>query len=869
MPIDAVLPALLEALERSTRCLLVAQPGAGKTTRVPLALICGSEPCSRSVQQNGDREQGSLPQSKGHSHGKWLLLEPRRVAARLAAGYMADQLGEPLGHTIGYRVRGESKVSKHTRLEVVTQGILTRMLQDDPSLEGITGIIFDEFHERSLEADLGLALALDVQQGLRDDLRLLVMSATLDVGALLQVLGADTPVIDCPGRTWPVTTLYRSPPLREPAEKHQAAVIREALASQEGDVLVFLPGQKEIHRLDRTLRESFAADVEILPLHGQLTLAQQQAVLNPVGAGPARDGVPHVFPERVPQRDQSRAGPAPTGWRRRIILSTAIAESSLTVPGVRIVIDAGLERVPVYQPRSGLTALETRRVNRASADQRRGRAGREAAGHCYRLWPEESPLAAHREPEMLQADLSAFVFELIRWGVQDPQQLSWVSAPPAPALTSARQLLQSLGLIQSDGQLSLLGKQCSRWPTHPRLAVMLEVAASLNALPLACWIVAWLEESAGGQEVDMEAILLKRPSTSGREPHGPEGRWLRTARQWANRAGCSLEVSNLDVLPKLLARAYTDRIARRQGQTSDAGKARYKLVTGGQALLPENHALAKEEFLVAVELDGDASGARIFHAVTLNRSQLDDCFPEARDWQPRIQWDNTAGRLIGEEVRQLGALVLEQRPLAKLPPEAIRAAMLEALRQRGQLPWSDEDTHLLGRLRLLHNVLGAPWPDTGDTALLTSLEDWLAPRLDGVTRFEQLERLPLGRFLLESLDWSLQQQLAQLAPTHIDVPSGSRIAVDYSGSEPVLAVKLQELFGQTHTPTIVNGRVPVLLHLLSPARRPVQVTRDLAGFWAGSYFEVRKDLRGRYPRHPWPDDPLQAEPTARAKKRGT
>ncbi|HLS97888.1 MAG: ATP-dependent helicase HrpB [Porticoccaceae bacterium] len=807
LPIDAALPALREALAGHNRCLLVAQPGAGKTTRAPLALLDATAP----------------------ERGRWLLLEPRRVAARLAASYMAEQRGEAVGQTVGYRVRGEQRVGPGTRLEVVTQGILTRMLQDDPLLDGVAGIIFDEFHERSLDADLGLALALDVQGSVRNDLKLLVMSATLDVKALLAVLGEGTPVIDCPGRGFPVATFHRPPPAREPDEIHRARVIREALASHGGDLLVFLPGQGEIRRLQRALEVALPTDTDIHPLHGQLTLAQQQAALRP-----AADG------------------------RRRVILSTAIAESSLTVPGVRVVIDAGLERVPVFQPRSGLTRLDTRRVNRASADQRRGRAGRVAEGFCYRLWSAEQPLAAHGEPEILQGDLSGLAFELARWGIADAARLDWVTPPPAAALASARQLLMALGLLGADNSLTARGRHCARWPTHPRLAVLLEEAAARRCLPLACWLVAWLEEGIGG-DLDLLAVLEQRPRRDG---GGDSGRWYRTARQWAARAGCDLAVREMSPLAALLASAYPDRVA--QGQ----GAGRFKLVSGGQALVPDTHALARSPWLVAVELDGQSSGTRVFHGAAIAASDIEGLFPDSRAWRTDIRWDAATGRLTGEEVRGLGPLILERRPLARLPPEAVRAALLAALRERGAISWSAEDRQLVGRLALLRRVLGEPWPEVSDAHLLATLEQWLAPWLDGLSRLDQVDRLPLGRHLLDSLDWHLRQQLESLAPTHLPVPSGSRIAVDYSGDEPVLAVKLQELFGQTHTPTLVDGRVPVVLHLLSPARRPVQVTRDLASFWASTYFEVRKDLKGRYPRHPWPDDPLQAPATRHTKARG-
>lgn len=813
LPIDSVLDRLVETLEKHPRALLVAQPGAGKTTRAPLALL----------------------QSTSLNAGRWLLLEPRRVAARLAAGFMAQSLGEALGETIGYRVRGESKVSKNTRLEVVTQGILTRMLQDDPSLEGIVGIIFDEFHERSLDADLGLALALDAQKGLREDLRILVMSATLDVDALLEVLGSTTPVIDCPGRAWPVHSYYRSPPPRERPERHQASVIREALSTHEGNLLAFLPGQSEIRRLHGILQDLLPSDIEICDLHGQLPLAQQQEVL------------------RMPENQ-----------RRRVILATAIAESSITVPGVRIVVDAGLERTPNFQARTGMSTLETRRLNRASADQRRGRAGREAAGFCYRLWPEEQMLAAHREPEIVQSDLAVLAFELIRWGVSDPAQLSWVTPPPAPAYAAGITLLERLGILQHKGALTDLGRRCARWPTHPRFAVLLARAVDNGSQALACWALAWLEEATQDAEVDIVSTFSKRP----RRADKIQGRWWRAAQQWASRLGVGLEPVDLDKLPMLMATAFPDRIAQNLRLSNDRNQVRFKLPGGGQALLSAQDALSQKDFLVAIDLDGASAGARIFKALAISQVCLESLFEETRQWHQEIRWIEATGRLSGEETRGLGAVVLERRAMGKLPAEAIRTGLLAGLRQRG-LRWSDEDQQILGRLRLLQRCLGAPWPLVSDVALLETLEIWLAPRLDGINRLEQLDRLALAQILVESLDWSLQQSLSKLAPTHMDVPSGSRVRLDYSGEEPVLAVKLQELFGQTQTPTVVAGKIPVLLHLLSPARRPVQVTRDLAGFWQGSYFEVRKDLKGRYPRHPWPDDPLNAPASARAKKKGS
>ncbi|MEQ6917590.1 ATP-dependent helicase HrpB [Halomonas aquatica] len=825
LPIESRLSAIHEALDSHVRALLVAEPGAGKTTRVPLALL--DAPWCR--------------------EGRLLLLEPRRVAARLAAGFMAESLGEKVGETVGYRMRGESRVGPTTLLEVVTQGVLTRMLQEDPMLEGVSGVIFDEFHERSLEADLGLALTLDAQQGLRDDLRLLVMSATLDVDALLGVLGETTPLIDCPGRSFPVETRYRPLRLREDIARQQAVAVLEALDDGEvgedesGDALVILPGVGEIRRLARELAGR-APGLAVMELHGRLPLDAQRRALRPDPKG-----------------------------RRRVVLATAIAESSVTVDGVRLVIDAGQERVPVFQARTGLTRLETRRVNRASADQRRGRAGRQGPGRCVRLWAEEQPLIPHGEPEIRQADLAPLAFELARWGISDPDELAWVTPPPAAALAAGRDLLIRLGVLDAAFHLTALGRACVRWPTHPRLSVMLERSAELEARPLACALVAALEGRDLDQERDLERALAARLS----DPR-EHRQWHQEARRLARIAGDGLdkgsldkrgvEVTSLAPLGELLALAYPERI----GQRREPG--RFRLAGGTLATLPESHPLAHASLLVAAELDGEASGARIFRAVALSSERLEALYPETREWRSSLEWSDAQGRMIGEQVRGLDAVVLERLPLGRLPPEAVRAALLAALRRRGWLPFDDEAEQLCGRVALLRRELGETWPDWSTSALLEDLEQWLAPYLDGVSRLEAVEKLPLSRILLDSLDWPLRARLEELAPPRLAVPSGAHHRLDYtpcmSGKPPVLAVKLQECFGWRASPRVVEGRVPVLLHLLSPARRPLQVTGDLESFWANGYPEVRREMRGRYPKHPWPEDPFSAEATARTKRRG-
>ena len=809
LPIEPHLASLQAALSAHNRLILVAQPGAGKTTRVPLTLL------------DSQWAQGQ----------KVLLLEPRRVAARLAASFMAQQLNEPLGRTVGYRMRGDTRVSAETRLEVVTQGVLTRMLQDDPLLEGVGGIIFDEFHERSLDADLGLALALDIQQSIRDDLRLIVMSATMDVGALQKVLGPEVPVIESEGRQYSVETLYRPAPREVPLYMQACDVVREALAHPDTrDVLVILPGVAEIHQLVKAL-ENDLHDLDVRALHGRMTLEAQQLVL---------------------ERNDSR---------RRVIVSTAIAESSVTVDGVNVVIDAGFERVPLFQPRTGLTRLTTRRVNRASADQRRGRAGRQGAGRCFRLWSQEQPLVAFGEPEIQQADLAGLVLELAAWGVTSPDQLAWMTPPPQGAWKSGQALLQKLGVIDRAGTLTPLGRQCVGWPLEPRLAVMLIKSADLNASAPACGLAALLE---GRERVDgsLREALVQRFNQPARFAD-----WYRETQRLARIADTPLprHVNDLP-LGALLALAYPDRI----GQCLSPG--RFKLANGKTATLPLRHVLASESYIVAVNLESIASEATIYQAEPLARDCLVSLYPTTQQWVNRITWSAAQGRLVGERVQCLGELVLASQPLNELPADEVTKALLTALAQHPEMVFNPYVQQLQGRMALLRDVLGESWPDWTAQRLIDTLDTWLGPYMAGVTRMSQLEKMPFHTFLLNGLSWDEQTLFERLTPVSITVPSGRQATLDYApcleGRPPVLAIKLQEAFGWQVTPTVVEGQVAVMMHLLSPARRPLQVTQDLRSFWTNGYPEVRKEMRGRYPKHPWPEDPLTAPATARTKQHG-
>ena len=810
--------------------MLQAPPGAGKTTRVPLALL--DEPWL--------------------TPARILMLEPRRVAARAAARWMAHTLGQPVGVTVGYRVRNDTRVGPRTRLEVVTEGVLTRLLQSDPTLEGIGLVIFDEFHERSLHADLGLALVVHAQRLVRPDLRILIMSATLDVVPIARLLD-DAPVIATEGRAFPVETRYvgavggvSTRDSRE-VERRVVATAERALHETEGDVLVFLPGTAEIRRAWEQLEERTSAQyVDILVLHGSLTHDQQDRALLP----------------------------SPSG-RRKVVLATSIAETSLTIEGVRVVIDSGLSRVPRFSPRTGMTRLETVRVTRAAAEQRCGRAGRVAAGVCYRLWTEieQAQLIPHAKPEIMDADLAALALELAIAGIGDPLELTWIDPPPAPALAQARELLRELEAIDAAGRVTDHGRAIAALAVHPRLAHMLLRARSLGLGLTACAVAAVLDErdllrAHASSDSDLRTRLeLLVGSTVGEAVDRATLHRVRTEMdRLAGGLGIARSRGRVDpgVAGPLLALAYPDRIARRR-----AAPGHYLLRNGRGATLDATDPLGIEELLAVAAIDDREPESRVFLAAPLTREELQAHFGEQIVEEREVAWDHETNAVVARRRERLGAIVLAEHRLSEVDPGEIASALVRALASAGleALPWSDASRRLRQRLAFLHQV-DPTWPDVSDAALAGSMERWLSPRVTGMRARADVARLDLGGALLELLDWRQHASLDELAPTHIEVPSGSRVPIDYSDpAAPVLAVRLQEMFGLADTPRIFGGRVPLTLHLLSPAQRPVQVTRDLAGFWRGSYFDVQRELRGRYPKHEWPDDPLAATPTARAKRR--
>ncbi|EKA2133879.1 ATP-dependent helicase HrpB [Citrobacter freundii] len=804
LPVAAVVPELLTALDASTQVLLTAPTGAGKSTWLPLRLL----------------EHGGIK-------GRIILLEPRRLAARNVAQRLAELLNEKPGETVGYRMRAQSCVGSQTRLEVVTEGVLTRMIQRDPELTGVGLVILDEFHERSLQADLALALLLDVQQGLRDDLKLLIMSATLDNGRLQQLL-PDAPMIISEGRTFPVERRYQPLAAHLRFDEAVAIATAELLRHESGSLLLFLPGVGEILRVQEQLATRVGGDVVLCPLYGALTLVEQrQAIL-----------------------------PAPQG-KRKVVLATNIAETSLTIEGIRLVVDCAQERVARYDARTGLTRLITQRISQASMTQRAGRAGRLEPGICLHLLAKEQAerAAAQGEPEILQSDLSGLLMELLQWGCTDPEQLNWLDTPPAINLQAAKRLLQMLGALEGE-RLSARGQKMAALGNDPRLAAMLVSTKNDDEAASAAKLAAILEEPPRGGSTDL-AVAFSRNQPA----------WQQRSQQLLKRLNVRSGQPDIALLPLLLAQAFADRIARRRGQ-----EGRYQLANGMGAMLDADDALGRHEWLIApLLLQGSASpDARILLALPLDIEALMQTCPELLQQSDTIEWDEAQGTLKALRRSRIGQLTVKVQPLAKPSEEELHQAMLNGIRDKGLsvLNWTPEAEQFRLRLQCAANWLPEyDWPAVDEDSLLKTLELWLLPHMSGVHSLRALKALNVGQALRGLLDWSMLQRLDSELPAHYTVPTGSRIAIRYhEDNPPVLAVRMQEMFGEANTPTIAQGRVPLVLELLSPAQRPLQVTSDLSAFWQGSYREVQKEMKGRYPKHVWPDDPANTAPTRRTKK---
>jgi ATP-dependent helicase HrpB len=831
LPVDEVIPVLRATLSTGRSAVLQAPPGAGKTTHVPLALL--DEPWLAGA--------------------RIVLLEPRRLATRAVTSRMSQLLGERTGETVGYRVRRDTRVGPRTRIEVVTEGILTRMIQSDPTLDGIGLLIFDEFHERSIHADTGLALALHSRSLVRPDLRIVVMSATLD-GARVSKLLDETPVITSTGRTYPVALHYSARTDVRSMPSAIASKVMHALDDDEGGILVFLPGGAEIRRVAALLDGRVGSGVHVEQLYGDLPQDRQDAAI----------------------------APSPRGIRK-IVLSTPIAETSLTIEGVSVVVDSGLARAPRFSARSGMSRLETVRISRSSADQRAGRAGRTRPGKCYRLWDEHEQhhLVAQQAAEILQADLAPLVLELAAAGISDSATLRWLDAPPSAALVQATQLLRMLGALDAKGLITPHGRDMAELPVHPRLGHMIVASRAMRAGALACDIAAILEERDfvrgvnGPPDADIEIRLeLLRSPGSARAMHGMDADVALSRRVVAESAALKRQLgidhsANNDSVGAglVLAMAYPDRIAQARGNSADG---RFLLRNGRGASLTHPQGLSSAAYIVAGELDGDARAARIFLGAEISRDDIEKYFAAQFERDDIVEWNEQTRRVLARRRERLGAIILSEASLSNPDSAAATSIMLDVVRREGisSLPWSADAKVTRARIAFLQ-TRHSGWPDVSEQALLDTLDDWLAPILTGHSALDDIAK-DLDRALISMLGWEKRAELDRLAPMHYVAPTGSRIAIDYSNeAAPAISIRLQEMFGVHATPTIDGGRVPLTIELLSPARRPVQVTRDLAGFWKGTYFDVRKDLRGRYPKHVWPEDPLTEPPTSRAKRRSS
>ncbi|MCY6382902.1 ATP-dependent helicase HrpB [Hoeflea prorocentri] len=815
LPVSEAVPALLAALEERGSAVLAAPPGAGKTTLVPLHLLNAS----------------------WRKDGRILVLEPRRLAARASARQMARLIGEEVGETVGYRTRLDTRVSGRTRIEVVTEGIFSRMALADPELPGVAAVLFDEYHERSLEADFGLALALEVKSALREDLRLLVMSATLDVARVSQLMDGAT-IIESRGRAFPVAIRYRE---RKPTERIEAvmhAAIVEAFGRETGSILAFLPGQGEIRRTAELLQNDNLKAV-IAPLYGDLSAKEQDAAIRP-----------------------------PTKGQRKIVLATAIAETSITIDGIRIVIDSGLQRLPVFEPSTGITRLETVRASRASANQRAGRAGRTEPGIAVRLWREEqtAALPEFTPPQMLASDLSGLILDCAAWGVTDPASMRFIDPPPGPAIAEARSLLQTLGALDEAGHLSEKGRTMRTLGLPVRLAAMVSDAARQGSAHDAAELAVLMsEQGLGGPSIDLDGRWRQFRRASDKR--------AKSARSLAKRIAQIVGGKNegeTGFVPEagpFLLSGFSDRVARRRGDMD--GKTRFSLANGRGAFVEEHSGLAKEPYIVVADLTGKAASQRILSAARIDAQTIETELADKMSEAEEVTFERDTRSVRGRRVRRLGALIVDQQPLQTPSPDAVADALADGVRLCGidALPWSSSAKQLRGRLDWLRRTQGEPWPDMSDGALLDCLDQWFLPFQPGCMAFGRIAPESLANGLMSLVPFDLQRDIDRLAPRQFQTPAGSNLAIRYEEDEPVLSVRVQELFGLREHPALANGTVPLVLELLSPAQRPIQKTRDLPGFWAGSWADVRADMRGRYPKHPWPQDPATAEPTRRVKSK--